>query len=50
MGIEAGQLDIELADLPVREVRLSELFPPGKDTLMLYSFMLSEAMPAPCPV
>ena len=33
----------------VREVRLSELFPPGKSTLMLYSFMYSDAMEAACP-
>jgi predicted dithiol-disulfide oxidoreductase (DUF899 family) len=31
-----------------REVRLSELFQPGKDTLLLYSYMFSSAMNRPC--
>ncbi len=33
-----------------RTVRLSELFEPGKDTLLLYSFMYGPAMAAPCPM
>jgi predicted dithiol-disulfide oxidoreductase (DUF899 family) len=33
-----------------RRVRMSELFEPGKDTLMLYSFMYGPAMAAPCPM
>jgi len=33
----------------VRSVRLSELFAPGKDTLILYSFMYGPAMTQPCP-
>jgi predicted dithiol-disulfide oxidoreductase (DUF899 family) len=31
------------------EVRLSELFEPGKDTLAVYSFMHGPAMERPCP-
>lgn len=34
----------------VREVRLSELFRPGKDSLILYSFMYGPGMPQPCPM
>lgn len=33
----------------VRKVKLSSLFPDGKSTLLLYSFMYSEAMESPCP-
>lgn len=33
-----------------RTVRLSELFEPGKDTLLLYSLMYGPAMSAPCPM
>ncbi len=33
----------------MRSVRLSELFAPGKDTLILYSFMYGPAMERPCP-
>jgi predicted dithiol-disulfide oxidoreductase (DUF899 family) len=32
----------------VRRTRLSELFSPGKDTLILYSYMFSPDMKAPC--
>ena len=32
-----------------RKVRMSELFAPGKDTLILYSFMFGPEMPAACP-
>jgi len=33
----------------VRRVKMSELFGPGKDTLVLYSFMYGPAMERPCP-
>ncbi len=33
-----------------RRVRLSELFAPGKDTLVIYSFMYGPAMERPCPM
>ncbi len=33
----------------IRKVKLSELFAPGKDTLVLYSFMYGPAMERPCP-
>jgi predicted dithiol-disulfide oxidoreductase (DUF899 family) len=32
----------------VRQVRMSELFAPGKDTLALYSYMFSPQMKEPC--
>ena len=34
----------------MRKVRLSQLFEPGKDTLILYSYMYSLAMQNPCPM
>ena len=34
----------------MRQVRLSQLFAPGKDTLLLYSYMYSLAMNNPCPM
>lgn len=34
----------------MRKVKLSELFAPGKDTLILYSYMYSLAMNNPCPM
>src|ERR1700733_5633524 len=34
----------------MRKVRLSQLFAPGKDTLLLYSYMYSQAMENPCPM
>ena len=34
----------------MRKVKLSELFAPGKDTLLLYSYMYSLAMNNPCPM
>ncbi len=44
---EEGGRDLD--DLKTkREVRLSELFAPGKDTLILYSYMFSPAMSQPC--
>lgn len=39
----------EWRDGKAQKVRLSELFPDGKDTLMLYSFMYSSQMDAACP-
>ncbi len=32
-----------------RQVRLSDLFEDGKDTLVIYSFMFGPSMPQPCP-
>lgn len=41
----------EAADvIGMKKVRLSELFAPGKDTLVLYSYMYSLAMQNPCPM
>ena len=34
----------------MRKVKLSELFAPGKDTLLLYSYMYSLGMQNPCPM
>lgn len=34
----------------MQRVKLSELFAPGKDTLILYSYMYSQAMENPCPM
>ena len=34
----------------MQRVKLSELFAPGKDTLILYSYMYSQAMQNPCPM
>jgi predicted dithiol-disulfide oxidoreductase (DUF899 family) len=34
----------------MRKVRLSQLFAPGKDTLLLYSYMYSPSMAEPCPM
>jgi len=34
----------------MKKVRLSELFAPGKDTLLLYSYMYSLGMENPCPM
>ncbi len=41
----------EAADVVgMRKIKLSELFAPGKDTLLLYSYMYSLAMANPCPM
>jgi predicted dithiol-disulfide oxidoreductase (DUF899 family) len=40
----------ELANGQARKVRLSELFPAGKDTLFLYSFMYGPKSEHPCPL
>ncbi len=38
------------ADEPIRPVRLSELFAPERDTLLLYSFMYGPEMDRACPM
>src|ERR1700749_3538201 len=41
----------EQADvIGIRKIKLSQLFAPGKDTLILYSYMYSQAMQNPCPM
>jgi len=46
---EEGPADLEA--LPsVRQVALSELFGPGKDSLVIYSFMFGPKMKAACPM
>lgn len=42
-----GAADIN-DSITVRETRLTELFSPGKDTLVLYSYMFGPQMAAPC--
>src|SRR5450631_2602672 len=37
-------------DSPPRAVRLSQLFAPGKDTLVIYSFMFGPKMDHACPM
>src|ERR1051325_3165988 len=44
---EEGATDIDEHGVE-REVRLSELFRPGLDTLVLYSYMFSPEMKSPC--
>jgi predicted dithiol-disulfide oxidoreductase (DUF899 family) len=46
---EEGARDLDDRDT-VRSVRLSELFEPGKDTLLLYSFMYGPTMADACPM
>ena len=46
---EEGGADIDDLEA-VRTVRLSELFEPGKDTLILYSFMYGPKMAKACPM
>jgi predicted dithiol-disulfide oxidoreductase (DUF899 family) len=46
---EEGSADSN-APLTVRQVALSQLFQPGKDTLVLYSFMFGPTMKAACPM
>jgi predicted dithiol-disulfide oxidoreductase (DUF899 family) len=48
-AFEEGAADL-FADAPARRVKLSELFPAGKDTLVLYSFMYGPDMEQPCPM
>lgn len=40
----------ELVGGKIKDIRLSELFAPGKNTLFMYSLMLSPDMQAPCPM
>ena len=40
----------EIVDGGVKQTRLSDLFEPGKDTLVIYSFMFSADMEVPCPM
>ena len=44
---EEGSPDLEISG-STRQTRLSELFAPGKDSLVLYSYMYGPAMAAPC--
>jgi len=46
---QEGAADLDDART-VRTVRLSELFAPGKNSLVLYSFMYGPAMEKPCPM
>jgi predicted dithiol-disulfide oxidoreductase (DUF899 family) len=46
---EEGSADLNDAQT-VRQVRLSQLFQPGKDTLAIYSFMFGPKMKAACPM
>jgi len=46
---EEGATDIDEHGTE-REVRMSELFRPGMDSLVLYSYMFSPEMKAPCPM
>ncbi|MGA1984576.1 MAG: DUF899 family protein [Acidobacteriaceae bacterium] len=44
-------LEVDMDDAAgAREVRLSELFAEGKDTLAVYSYMYGPAMKSPCPM
>src|SRR5918996_1349389 len=45
---EEGAPDLEYRQ-GARSVRLSQLFEPGKDSLIVYSFMFGPAMEEPCP-
>ncbi len=40
----------EIVDGVVKETRLSDLFAPDKDTLILYSYMYGPDNPSPCPM
>lgn len=44
---EEGAADLNDSQ-SVQQVRLSELFAPGKDTLLVYSYMYSPKMQSPC--
>ena len=46
---EEGPSDLS-KDAPVRKVKLSELFAPGKESLIVYSFMYGPDMKAACPM
>lgn len=46
---EEGPSDLSL-DQPAKKTRFSDLFPAGKDTLVLYSYMYGPDMEEPCPM
>src|SRR5438445_7913761 len=46
---EEGAADLEDTE-SVRRVRLSELFQPGMESLVIYSFMFGPNMENPCPL
>jgi len=46
---DEGSADLD-APPTIRQVALSQLFQPGKDTLVLYSFMFGPTMKAACPM
>ena len=46
---EEGPRDLRAPEA-VKKVRLSQLFEPGKDTLVVYSFMYGPQMEKPCPM
>jgi predicted dithiol-disulfide oxidoreductase (DUF899 family) len=48
--VETDYVFEEATDGEPRPVRLSELFAPGKRSLVLYSYMYGPAMPEPCPM
>lgn len=48
-AFEEGSGDLNAPDT-VRQVALSQLFQPGKDTLAIYSFMFGPKMKAACPM
>jgi predicted dithiol-disulfide oxidoreductase (DUF899 family) len=48
-AFQEGAADLDDAST-VRTVRFSELFAPGKNSLVLYSFMYGPAMEKPCPM
>lgn len=47
---EDFEFDAAADVIGMKKVRLSELFAPGKDTLVLYNYMYSLAMDTPCPM
>jgi hypothetical protein len=50
-AVAAPPADYTFAEAPDdRPVRLSELFRPGQDTLVVYSYMVGSAGSAPCPL
>jgi predicted dithiol-disulfide oxidoreductase (DUF899 family) len=46
---EEGPRDLRASE-SVKQVRFSQLFEPGKDTLVVYSFMYGPQMEKPCPM
>lgn len=49
-AVETDYVFDELVEGHVEQVRLSELFSPGKDSLFLYGFMYGSTMKAACPL